>query len=270
MPELPEVETIARGLRRALRGSVVRRVEVRRADVVRGGRAASLRKLAGRTIEDVSRRGKHLLVHLDGWRVVFHLGMSGQLLVEPGETPTGRHTHIVFHLEDARQLRHRDPRRFGFVEVVPPGSTPACLEGLGPEPLEIDQARMAEILRRHDRQLKPLLMDQRVVAGIGNIYADEILFRARLNPLTRSSRAGREAAGRLVEACRRTLREAIRRRGTTLRDYRTDTGRHGSFQDFLQVYGREGEPCVRCGSAIRRIRVAQRSAFFCPKCQPRR
>ena len=269
MPELPEVETIARGLRATVVGRTVAQVDVRRADVVRCGSAEAVRALSGRAITAVDRRGKLLLIHIDRTRLAVHLGMSGRVcLHDPGE-PTADHTHVILHLDDGRQIRHRDPRRFGFVAVARGGQRLACLEHLGPEPFDIDDPALRRILRAHDRQIKPMLLDQRVVAGIGNIYADEILFRSRVHPLTRSRSLGRRRAARLLQAMHETLLLAIDERGTSIRDYVTWAGRPGGMQRRLAVYGRAGQPCVRCGRAIRRVLVAQRGTHYCPKCQRR-
>jgi formamidopyrimidine-DNA glycosylase len=276
MPELPEVETIACGLRRMLTGATVDRAVLHRADILRplrdcpGGKraaGAALRRLAGRTVRGVTRRGKYLLLDFGGPRLIIHLGMTGQVVVARGSAPRSDHTHLVLRLRDGREMRYRDPRRFGHACVALDGELPASLTVLGPEPLGLSDVALARVFKGSRRCLKPLLMDQHVIAGIGNIYADEILFRCRLNPLTHADALSPAQVRALSRAVRRVLTEAIRHNGTTIGDYVTGAGVPGGFQEFLRVYGRAGRPCRQCGTPIVRTVVAQRGTHFCPDCQ---
>jgi len=271
MPELPEVETLARELRGVLVGRSVVGVEVRWPRTVAAPDPETFaRRLVGRRIWEIRRRGKWLLLGLDegDWLLV-HLRMSGRLAVERADAPEDAHTRVVFHLDDGRRLRFSDPRKFGRMALT------ACPEewlgDLGPEPLDPDLTpeRLAGMLRGRRVRLKPLLADQRFLAGLGNIYADEVLWRAGLHPLRCAHTLTPGEVTRLHGAMREVLEEAIARRGTTLPDQRyvLPDGRPGEFAAHLAVYGREGQPCPRCGAPIARARVGGRSAHFCPQCQ---
>jgi formamidopyrimidine-DNA glycosylase len=223
-------------------------------------------------VEEVTRRGKWIIVGLaNGHRLVVHLGMTGQLTVVPSATPVTAHTHLVFDLQGGKaQLRFRDIRRFGSATVL---DDSAGVERffrdaqLGPEPFELGRAYWRQALALTARCLKAVLLDQRVVAGVGNIYADESLFEARLPP----SQVGRQTsaieADRLRIAVGKVLRRAINRRGSSIRNYVGGSGLQGNYQNEFRVYGRTGEPCVRCGSPLERVRLAGRSTHFCPNCQ---
>jgi formamidopyrimidine-DNA glycosylase len=272
MPELPEVETIARGLDPVLRG--------RRVDAVWGSglplhlnRPVDLRALravtAGRSIARVRRRGKYLLIELQDQPngVLVHLGMTGRLRVQPAGAPRAPHTHVVFGLAGGDELRFADARRFGWVQAGSPLAGVQALEALGPDPLtELDAPALASALAGSRAPVKSFLLDQRRVAGLGNIYVAEALFRAGIHPTTPARRlVGR--APELLEAIRAALTGGIERRGTTLRDYVDADGNRGDNAQALLVYGRAGEPCPRCGAAVRRRVDAGRATFFCPTCQ---
>ncbi len=268
MPELPEAETIAAGLRASVTDATVTGVEVLHPDVLRESPDAFARHVTGRRIRSVSRRGKNVVLELEGGGVLLvNLGMTGRLLPSPS-APT--HPALRFALDDGRTLVYDDVRRFGCVELL---EAPAWAErsgSLGPEPLapSFTAADLAEGLARSRAPVRSWLLDQRRIAGVGNIYANEALFRAGVHPARPASSLSREEAGRLHGALRRVLREAIRARGTTLRDYRTAEGGRGGYAVRLRVYGREGEPCLRCKTPVERVVFGNRSAFFCPRCQP--
>jgi formamidopyrimidine-DNA glycosylase len=284
VPELPEVETVRRDLEAALVG---RRISAVSAPGVRTFRrhpdvADVVARTLGRRLVGVGRRGKYLLLRLDSPdAIVVHLRMSGQLLVVDPAAPQARHTHATFSFEagplgSARELRFVDPRTFGevFVSAAGPpggGGEVAELAHLGVEPLDpaLDAAALGRLLRARRAGLKALLLDQRVVAGIGNIYADEILWRARIRHSRRSDALSRPQVGRLHDSMVTTLLDAIAHRGSSLADeqYRDLYGRVGSYQQFHNVHGRERQPCPRCGGEIRRVRAAGRSTYFCPRCQ---
>jgi formamidopyrimidine-DNA glycosylase len=270
MPELPEVETVVRGLRRFLPGRRVRRVHCRFPGAVSTGARALQQALRGRVFEGVERHGKYLFLRLSGGRqVALHLRMTGQLLLVPRAEVLDAHCHLEFDLDDGqRKLVFRDVRKFGRLELLP-GSTAEYIraKGLGPDALRIRPEILHRSLRRTDRCLKAALLDQGVLAGLGNIYTDEVLFRERLSPRRRSSSLSRRRVDALARRIREVLRAAIRRRGTSISDYVDARGRRGGFQFALQVYGREGQPCVRCGTAILRSKVAGRGTWTCPRCQ---
>ncbi|MBM3306628.1 MAG: bifunctional DNA-formamidopyrimidine glycosylase/DNA-(apurinic or apyrimidinic site) lyase [Candidatus Aminicenantes bacterium] len=271
MPELPEVETIARGLEPRLRGRAVAAVELLHRPLLRRGGPKALAALKGRRILGVRRRGKMLFIELEGRRtLVFHLKMTGQFLFSPAAEPRDKHTRLVLRFEDGRdELRFHDIRKFGFLLCVDGDPACACgeLAALGPEPLEIGLPDFAALLKQRRARIKALLLDQTALAGIGNIYADEMLFDAGIHPRKPASALSRAAVGRLHAAMRKILTQAIAEGGSTLQDFRDAEGREGNYQDSHMVYGRAGEPCPVCGSAIRRIIVAGRGTHFCPRCQ---
>lgn len=269
MPELPEVETFRRGLAAEITGRRIVEVRVHerrlRWPLVPDFEAS----LAARRIEAVRRRAKYLLLDLDdGAAWLVHLGMSGTLVVAPSTAPLRKHTHVVAVLDDGRTLRFHDPRRFGFMQVSAESGLD-MLHRLGVEPLApaFASAALHALARRQRRAIKSLLMDQRVVAGLGNIYVNEILFHAGVRPGRRTSRVTRKQADRIVAATRRVLAEAIELRGSSISDYRDERGEPGAFQDTFRVYDRAGEPCVQCGTVIRRRVIVGRSSFYCPGCQ---
>ncbi len=272
MPELPEAETIARELRRRLVGLAVGAVTVSRHDIIHGDGRPIDQFLPGRKVAAVHRRAKRVIVDCDPTaRLVFRLGMSGRLTIEPATASVEKHCHLqIFFPRIACELRFRDPRRFGgvwcFFDRVP--DEDEAIGAVGIEPLDATLAKFSRVLDRR-RQIKALLLDQHVIAGLGNIYADEALFEAGIHPLRRASALPGDTQRSLLRAIKTTLRRAIRHNGSTLMDYRNADGTEGSFQKHHRVYQREGEPCRRCGAIIRRILAAGRSSFFCPLCQPR-
>jgi formamidopyrimidine-DNA glycosylase len=277
MPELPEVETVRRGLEERVVGRHVRAVEVGRERVVRRtSRQALIDGLTGTTIEAARRRGKYLLLPLDsGDEVMIHLRMSGQVLVAQGGAPRPPHTHVVLHLDDGNELWFVDPRTFGEVVVFDPDHVDVELPDvarLGIDPIADDLSLpvLRRLVRSRHRLLKPLLLDQHVIAGIGNIYADEILHAARLRPDRMSDELSLTSERRLHASIGDILRAAIDAGGSTLRDaqYVDLMGEGGSYQDAHAVYGRAGERCRTCGVGwIRRTVSAQRSTHYCPRCQ---
>jgi formamidopyrimidine-DNA glycosylase len=273
VPELPEVETVVRDLRPLLVGRRLASVRVSKHALRRPWSKAWAPLLAGRRVEEVRRRGKWIVLALDGSsRLVFHLGMTGRLTVAPAGEPVADHTHLVIDLDGGgEQLRFRDVRRFGSATFFPDaGALEQFFEkaGLGPEPFDLDPRAWHEALRGTDRNLKAVLLDQRVVAGVGNIYADESLFEARLYPARPASGLSAAEAGRLRRAIATVLTRAVERRGSTIRDYLGGSGQRGGYQEEFRAYGRAGQPCRRCGTPIERVRIAGRSTHYCPRCQP--
>ncbi len=270
MPELPEVETTRRGLQPHLLGRRVLELVVRDPRL-RWPVAPELAPwAAGRAVSSVQRRGKYLILDLDGGGLLVHLGMSGSLRLVPGAEPPGRHAHWDLRLDEGRRLRFTDPRRFGSLHrwQGDPSSHPLLRE-LGPEPL--GPGFHGDYLYRRSRgrrlAVKSFLMDARVVAGVGNIYANEALFLAGLPPGRAAGRIGPERYTRLAAAVRSVLEDAIAAGGTTLRNFTSGDGRPGYFRQRLRVYGRTGAGCPVCGTPVQERRQGQRSTFFCPRCQ---
>ena len=270
MPELPEVETTRRGLEPLLVGRRIRSAVVRdrrmRLPVTRGLPA----QVAGKTIRAVARRGKYLLVDCGAGTLIVHLGMSGRLWVVRDGAAPAKHDHFDLVMDDGTVVRLRDPRRFGLVlwQAGDALSHP-LLNGIGPEPLStgFSGAVLHAATRGRSAPIKHLLMDGRVVAGVGNIYANEALFRAGIRPGAAAGRLSRSRCDLLAEQVRETLEAAIVAGGSSLRDYVRSDGLAGNYQSQFLVYDRAGEPCRKCGTKIRGIRQGQRSTYYCPRCQ---
>lgn len=270
MPELPEVETVVRDLRSLLTRSTITAVWISPRPLRVAWQPVWTANLVGRRIDTLERRGKWIVARLDDdASLVIHLGMTGQLLVRDPEEPGDEHVHARLRLDSGRELRFRDIRRFGSLRWVPPGEPIESVSKarLGPEPWDTSAADLGRRLRDSRRAIKTLLLDQSIVAGVGNIYADEALFAARICPLC----PGRDLTDRQIRQLHRALNQVLRRaieaRGTTIRNYVGGSGLGGGFQHRLQVYGREGQPCRRCRRRLQRIRLAGRSTHFCPSCQ---
>ena len=296
MPELPEVETIVADLRPHLVGRTIVRCELRFPTIVRHPEPELfVDSIAGLRIDAVGRRGKFILIALQGgapgtglagpaasWGdvppeqvggrlLVVHLGMSGQLRLVGPETEIANHTHVILDLDDGKQLRYRDPRRFGRLllgtqdELLASGTLPR----LGPEPIDpgFDSDDLYRRFRNRRAPLKAVLLDQATIAGVGNIYADESLHRARLRPDRAAKSLSRKSVRRLHDSMRESLQVAIRNRGSSVDTYRDAWGEVGNQQEELQVYGRAGEPCFNCGRPLSVVRIAGRSTVFCRRCQ---
>ncbi len=261
MPELPEVETVVRSLA-GLAGRKILNVEFRQLRILRGDPDWSGAFLQNRTIVAVERYGKFIVFPLEpkGFLLV-HLGMTGQLLMD---APLAKHTHTIFTLDEG-VLQFRDSRQFGRVEVCE--ELPARVQKLGPDALHVDFETFAALLKVRKSRMKSLLLNQDFLRGLGNIYADEALFRAGIHPLAIGSRLKKDRVRKLYDVIRAVLAEAIVSKGSSISDYVDSNGDKGSFQDLHRVYRRTDKPCVVCGTPIRRILVAQRGTHFCPKCQ---
>jgi formamidopyrimidine-DNA glycosylase len=273
VPELPEVETVARDLRGAVTGRRIERVTVDRPDIVRVPDGRMLPALlTGQRFDGVERRGKYLLLGLDsGDELMVHLGMTGHLLVCDAEAPVAKHTHIRAALDDGRELRFDDARRFGRVAYGSREALTAArvLPRLGVEPLSdaFSQDRLDAVLRKTTRTVKAALLDQKGVAGLGNIYIDEACFLAGVRPTRRCHRLTRRERAALLDAIRSVLTAAVDNRGSSVDDYRDVWNARGSNQERLLVYGRGGQPCFTCGTALRRTVTAGRTTVYCPRCQ---
>ncbi len=280
MPELPEVETVRRGLEPVLVGHVVAHADVRRPDLRWPFPDRLAERLEGARVETLGRRSKYLLAGLDrGETLIVHLGMSGRILVSgaqvgafhhPHPAPE-KHDHLVLDLDGGARVTLNDARRFGAVDLWPSATleTHRLLAGLGPEPLgnSFDAGYLTARLAGRIAPVKAVLLDQRVVAGLGNIYVCEALWRARVSPLRPAGDVTEAEAEAIAAAVRAVLLDAIEAGGSSLRDYRRADGELGYFQHSFAVYGREGEPCPRCGTPVARVVQAGRSSFFCPRCQ---
>lgn len=271
LPELPEVETVVRGLRAALKGTTLCHAQVHHPAVVDSDIDSFVKTTSQALVIDVRRRGKWILIDLaDGVSILAHLRMTGQFLIVPCTTPLKKHDHVEWRIEPTQvSLRYNDVRRFGRMRIVVTEDLEAYLtqKGWGPEPFDVDAREFADRLGKGSRSIKSALLDQSVVAGLGNIYADEILFAARIDPRTPTRRIGLKRSARVHEAMIETLRRAIDAKGTSLRNYVSVEGTSGSFSHSLQVFRRQGSPCPRCGHTIRRVRLSGRSTHYCARCQ---
>ena len=268
MPELPEVETTMRGIEPWVCGRVIKRFIVRN-NQLRWPVASETASLSGHRIENLSRRGKYILMQLDRGTLIWHLGMSGSMRIRPAGSPIGNHEHIEVELASGYALRYRDPRRFGallFTESDPLAHP--LLEKLGPEPLsaEFDAGYLYAACRKRSAAIKTVIMDSHRVAGVGNIYASEALFSAGIYPARAAGRISKKRIARLVIAIKKILQAAILQGGTTLKDFTQVDGNPGYFRHQLKVYGNRG-PCPVCANPVKQLRQGQRSTYYCPKCQ---
>ncbi len=266
MPELPEVEVTRRQLQPLLVGRTITRVWTGRSSTFFLTPPLRLaRRLAGRRVLALDRVGKYLLALLDdGARLLMHLGMTGQI----GDAPLDVHTHLRLRFDDGGpEVRFHDVRKFGKVQILEPGRSSPRVDRLGPDALGVRGDRLFTGTRGRRAAIKTVLLDQAVLAGIGNIYADEALFLAGVRPSRRAARVGAVECRRLAAALRRVLRQGIRAGGSTIDDYRRPDGSPGQYQEDHRVYGRAGEPCPRCRTRIRRVVIGQRSSHYCPRCQ---
>ncbi len=273
MPELPEVETVKRTLAKYLIGQKIIQVSVYQETVIKIPDVNEFKnEIINKTITDIDRRGKYLIFGLsEGYKMVIHLRMTGQLVYGEKTMPVKKHTHVIFELSDGRELRFTDQRRFGRIWLVPEdellGVSGLCT--LGPEPLRDDfcwEAFQSQLSKRQTR-IKALLLDQSFIAGIGKIYADEILYRSQIHPERKAASLSKDEAARLFSEVQSTLKEAIAHRGTTFSDYVDGRGEKGTYQNYLNVYQQLGKKCPRCGADIERVKVGSRSAYYCPGCQ---
>jgi formamidopyrimidine-DNA glycosylase len=282
MPELPEVETVARGLRRAILGRRIVSVTLGKTDFI-DDPVALEQHLPGRQIEAVERFGKFMLLRLSAAigrdrlptngdaepaSLLVHLGMTGQIAPMPSAQPREKHTHVCLLLDDGRELRYTDARRFGRIAYLTEVPLTEELQGFGADPLEVSDLEFANRIRGRRARIKALLLDQGVLRGVGNIYADESLWRAKIHPARLGAQISKEQAKSLRRTLREILQKAIVMRGSSISDFLDAEGEPGEYQRHHRAYGREGKACYRCRTRIRRAIVAGRSSYFCPKCQP--
>jgi len=282
MPELPEVETVARGLRQAILGRRILSVTLDKTDFI-DDPAALEQHLPGRQIEAVERYGKFMLLRLSAVNeeiratsngdaaqasLLVHLGMTGRISPIPAGLPLEKHTHVCLLLDDGRELRYTDARRFGRIAYLTKTLLAEELTGFGADPLEVSKEEFANRICGRRARIKALLLDQGVLRGVGNIYADESLWRARIHPARLGAKLSKKETEILRRALQDILRKAIALRGSSISDFLDASGEPGEYQRHHRVYGREGKRCYRCRVAIRRAIVAGRSSYFCPRCQP--
>jgi formamidopyrimidine-DNA glycosylase len=283
MPELPEVETVVRGLQKSVLGRKILSVWIGKSDFI--DNPEEFTRLSGQTIAAVERFGKFMLLRLgsgdDAGEIVLenaganhaasllvHLGMTGQIAPIAAEIPLEKHTHVSFTLDDGRELRYTDPRRFGRMAYLTAELLAKEVEGAGADPLEVGASEFSQRVRARNSRIKALLLDQSVLRGVGNIYADESLWRAKIHPARVGSKLSEKETQTLRRALQDILNRAIVMRGSSISDFLDANGEPGEYQRHHRAYGREGKPCYRCRTPIRRVIVAGRSSYFCPKCQP--
>jgi formamidopyrimidine-DNA glycosylase len=289
MPELPEVETVARGLRQTILGRTILSIRLGKTDFI-DDPAALEQHLPGSRIDSVERYGKFMLLRVSHLSprggsaseeqdteqnidaapasLLVHLGMTGNLAPAPAGQPHEKHTHVWMTLDDGRELRYTDPRRFGRIAYLAPAALATTLLAFGADPLEASADEFAARIRQRRARIKALLLDQSVLRGVGNIYADESLWRAKIHPARLGVQLNAQQAETLRKSLQEILRKAIVMRGSSISDFLDAEGEPGEYQRHHRAYGREGKRCYRCKTPIRRIIVAGRSSFFCPKCQP--
>lgn len=277
MPELPEVEIVVQGLNQMILGEKIKTVEVRWPRIIESPTVEDFKnQLEGQVFEEVKRRGKFILFYLTDDVLISHLRMEGKYqVVDPKnevEDPfDSKHTHVIFHLESGEELRYLDVRKFGRMSLVPKGQEfkHKSLAKLGPEPVaeEFKLDAMQEFLTRRTKAIKGVLLDQHIVVGIGNIYADEILYEAKIHPSRPANSLTAAEEELLYKAIISILAKAVKKGGTTIRSYENAFGENGNYQDYLKVYGKTGEDCPRCGTPIEKIKIAGRGTHFCPTCQ---
>ena len=268
VPELPEVETVVRSVAPLITGKTILSAALLSHRVTRQDHASTAQSLTGATIQHVRRRGKQILIDLDRGLLYIHLGMTGKLLwstaAETSTAPAPRHVRAVLHF-DGGALLYDDPRMFGRVEFYP--TLPEFLTRVGPDALTVAADDFIAQLSHHRGRIKSVLLNQRFLGGVGNIYADELLFAARVHPIAQVSRLSKPRMLRLHTHLLEILEQAVLHKGSSISDYVDSSGNRGSFQQHHNVYGRAGLPCPRCGTTIRRIVVAQRGTHYCPRCQ---
>jgi len=281
MPELPEVETVARGLQKSIVGRRILSVVLGKTDFIDDPSALE-QHLPGRQIEAVERYGKFMLLRLSPSRqpegtengdaapasLLVHLGMTGQLAPCPAAHPCAKHTHVWFRLDDGRELRYTDPRRFGRMAYLTSALLADELTNFGADPLQVSAQEFAQRIGSRGSRIKALLLDQTVLRGVGNIYADESLWRAKIHPARQGTQLSKKQVATLRKVLQDVLQEAILARGSSISDFLDAEGQPGEYQRRHRAYGREGKRCFRCRATIRRVIVAGRSSYFCPRCQP--
>ena len=274
MPELPEVETVRRGLEKLILGKTIQSMEVKYPKMIHTDLDAFCQDLPGQEIRAMGRRGKYLLFHLSDKILISHLRMEGKYFYYPDEIPTRKHAHVFIHFEDGGTIVYEDVRKFGTMELLAPELLEAYFisKQLGPEPTEqdFDLGRFKLALKRSKKPIKSHLLDQTLVVGLGNIYVDEVLWRAKVHPARISQSLTAQEARKVHDETIKVLGQAVEKGGSTIRTYTNAFGEDGTMQEFHQVYDKTGQACSRCGSTIEKIQIGGRGTHFCPECQRRK
>lgn len=272
MPEMPEVETVRRGLNSQVKGRKITHVEIRYQNLITGDVKQFSEFVTGATISDVGRRAKFLLIHLDnGYTIISHLRMEGRYRISADPSAIDKHSHAIFSLDNGEKMIYNDVRKFGRMQLWPTAelSTNKSIMKLGPEPLSPDFTfeKLKPRIMRHRKDIKTVLLDQSVLSGLGNIYVDEVLWQVKIHPQTPANHLSDEDIKAIIVASNQEMESAIANGGSTVRSYIDATGHKGNMQNSLKVYGKEGTPCPRCKTEIEKIKVGGRGTHFCPKCQ---
>jgi len=271
MPELPEVETVRRGLESKVIGKKIASTEILWSRIIENDSVEFTNSIIGQEIVSVSRRGKFLIFHLSNSDLISHLRMEGKFEYYEKPTDVSKHTHVILHFSDQSQLRYLDVRKFGRMKLVEKGQalSEKNLASLGPEPIakDFDLKEFQKALKMKHKAIKPVLLEQKLVVGLGNIYVDEVLWLAKIHPLTLADKLTKKQTEVLHEAIIDIMARSIAAGGSTIRTYLNALGDAGNFQKELKVYGQQNQPCARCGTIISKIKVAGRGTHFCPKCQ---
>ena len=274
MPELPEVETFRRGLEKLILGKKISNIEIRYPKMIKTDLNQFQKELPGQVIQSMGRRGKHLLFNLRDKVLISHLRMEGKYFYYPDEIPERKHAHILVHFEDGTTLVYEDVRKFGTMELLAPELLDSYFisKKLGPEPTDqdFDLGRFKLALKKSKKSIKSHLLDQTLVAGLGNIYVDEVLWRAKVHPSRHSNTLTAAEVTAIHDQTIAVLSQAVEKGGSTIRTYTNAFGEDGTMQDFHQVYDKAGQACSRCGSTIEKIQLGGRGTYFCPKCQRRK
>jgi len=274
MPELPEVETVRRGLEKLILGKKISNIEIRYPKMIKTDLNQFQKELPGQVIQSMGRRGKYLLFNLRDKVLISHLRMEGKYFYYPDEIPERKHAHILVHFEDGTTLVYEDVRKFGTMELLAPELLDSYFisKKLGPEPTDqdFDLGRFKLALKKSKKPIKSHLLDQTLVAGLGNIYVDEVLWRAKVHPSRHSNILTAQEARKAHDETIKVLGQAVEKGGSTIRSYTNAFGEDGTMQEFHQVYDKAGQACSRCGSTIEKIQLGGRGTYFCPKCQRRK
>ena len=274
MPELPEVETVRRGLEKLILGKKISNIDIRYPKMIKTDLQEFQKEMPGQVIQSMGRRGKYLLFHLSDKVLISHLRMEGKYFYYPDQVPERKHAHILIHFEDGATLVYEDVRKFGTMELLAPKLLEAYFvtKKLGPEPTEqdFDLARLKLALKKSKKPIKSHLLDQTLVAGLGNIYVDEVLWRAKIHPFRSSNSLSSQEARKVHDETIKVLGQAVEKGGSTIRTYTNAFGEDGTMQEFHQVYDKAGQACSRCGAIIEKIQLGGRGTHFCPKCQRRK
>ena len=274
MPELPEVETVRRGLEKLILGKKISNIEIRYPKMIKSDLNQFQKELPGQVIQSMGRQGKYLLFNLRDKVLISHLRMEGKYFYYPDEIPERKHAHILVHFEDGTTLVYEDVRKFGTMELLAPELLDSYFisKKLGPEPTDqdFDLGRFKLALKKSKKPIKSHLLDQTLVAGLGNIYVDEVLWRAKVHPSRHSNSLTAQEVRKVHDETIKVLGQAVEKGGSTIRSYTNAFGEDGTMQEFHQVYDKAGQACSRCGSTIEKIQLGGRGTYFCPKCQRRK